>query len=110
MTKTTLPRAQALALLQRLATDDAFRTTYQQDAATALKSAGVPEDVVDSLEATSVAAATLRAKEVFQRAYEQVRDDLAEVCLCHRPPTISLTGAGATRAKADDATTSFSEP
>lgn len=110
MTTTTLPRAQALALLQRLATDDVFRKTYEESPAAALKSAGIPSELVDSLEATSVAPTTLRPKEVFERAYQQVRKEIAEVCLCHRPPAISLTTGGATRDKADDTTTSFSEP
>lgn len=110
MTDTTLSREQALALLQRLATDDEFRTSYEASPAAALKSAGISAALVDSLTPASVAPTKLRAKDVFQRAYDEVREEIAEVCLCHRPPTISLKSGGTTRAKGDGTTTSFSDP
>jgi len=110
MTDTMLPRGQALALLQRLATDDAFRATYQASPAAALKAAGIPAEIVDGLASTSLSPATLRPREVFEQAYRQVRDEAAAVCLCHRPPEIRLHPAKGTRGTDDGATTPFAEP
>ena len=110
MTDTMLTRGQALALLQRLAEDDAFRATYESSPAVALKAAGIPADVVDALGATSLAPLRLRPRDAFRQALAQVRDEVAAVCLCHRPPEIRLRSADRSRDKDDGATTSFAEP
>ena len=110
MTDTSLPREQALALLQRLANDDAFRTSYETSPAAALKAAGISAEIIAALAPTSLAPTRLRSREAFQKAYEQVREKEAEVCLCHRPPEISLRSGSRTRDGDGGATTSFSEP
>ena len=110
MADTMLERGQALALLQRLADDDAFRAAYEASPATALKAAGIPADIVDALAATSIVPMRLRSRDAFREALARVRDEAAAVCLCHRPPEIRLHSAERTRDKDDGATTSFAEP
>jgi putative modified peptide len=86
MTDTTLSRAQALALLQRLATDDDFRARFEDKPAKALTEIGVqPADVVD-LAGRCLHLRTLAPKEDFAQAVQQANDDeLARVAAFHIP-------------------------
>jgi len=84
-----LPKQYALVLLRKLADDDAFRTAYAHNPAQALRSIGVPENLIASLPA-NYGNLTLDSKAVFQTGLYQLIDEVARVSLCQRPPQISL--------------------
>ena len=109
MTDIKISKEQALDLLHKLATDDAFRSSYEISPLAALKSVGIPESVVIALSAQDLGATKLIGKDEFQSAFKQVQDDLAEVCLCHRPPSVNLRQHGVAEAKAEATSTSFAK-
>lgn len=84
-----LPKEYAIVLLRRLADDDAFRATYQQSPAVALREIGVPENLIAKLPG-NYKLKTLGSKLIFQSALYQVIDNVATVCLCQVPPQVHL--------------------
>ena len=109
MSDIQLSKEQALELLHKLATDDAFRSSYEASPLAALKSAGVPEGVVLALSTQGLEPTRLMGKDQFQNAFQQVQDDLAEVCLCHRPPSVNLHQHGVAGGKAAATSTPFAK-
>jgi putative modified peptide len=87
MADTVLPKAQAVALLQKLSTDDQFRASYMANPLKALESIGVP---TNDLPKSMPALTTLADKLVFAHAFAQVEANQAEVTCCLHPPTIKL--------------------
>ena len=84
-----LKKDYALALLRRLADDDAYRAAYEANPAQALRDIGVPESDIAKLP-PSYKNIRLASKLVFQTALYQVIDGVAAICLCHKPPQIAL--------------------
>lgn len=91
MPDSKLSREHSLALLQKLATDDAFRNRYEVNPATALAEVGVPQDVIDALHAASKSPLRLAPKTAFAAALEHYRQGVAEVCLCQITPQVKLS-------------------
>ena len=87
MADTVLSKPHAVALLQKLSTDDKFRASYMANPLKALKSIGVP---ANELPKSMPALTTLADKLVFAHAFAQVQADQAEVTSCLHPPTIRL--------------------
>lgn len=94
MTDTMLSKDQAIALLQKLSTDDKFRTSYEKSPGDALQAAGIPSEVIKSLPKGNLAPHKLNSKEAFAAALQQVRSDSANVHLCLRVPTVKLSDVG----------------
>ncbi len=91
MTETVLPKAQAIALLQKLAHDDGFRARYQAHPDRAMVEAGVPEAVVRALPASArKPLSKLASKGSFAAALSEVQADQACVNVCLTPPNISF--------------------
>ena len=86
MADTILAKAQAVALLQKLSTDDQFRASYLANPRAALTSAGIPGNVVN--EVPQGPLNKLADKSVFAAALAQVQADMADVCTCQVPPQI----------------------
>lgn len=84
---TVLSKAQAIALLQKLSSDDAFRSSYQANPLAALIGMGVP---ANQLPANMAPIAALADKSVFANALAHVQADLANVCACQQPPKIQI--------------------
>ena len=59
MADSKLSREHSLALLHRLATDDGFRSRYEQKPAAALAELGVPHETIVNLKGSCLAPATL---------------------------------------------------
>ena len=78
----------AAKLLQKLATDDGFRASYQADPRAALLQIGVP---ANDLPKKIDPVATLADKLVFAHALAQVQAGQASITACMHPPTISLS-------------------
>lgn len=85
---TVLSKAQAITLLQKLSSDDAFRASYQADPRSTLIGIGVP---ADQLPPRMSAIATLADKSVFTVALAQVSADLADVHACQIVPTVRMS-------------------
>lgn len=60
-----LSNEQGLALLKRLATDDAFRSAYSADPKSALASLGVDQATIDQLDEKCLAPVELADKTAF---------------------------------------------
>lgn len=74
MTDSTLTRDQAIALLRRLGTDDAFRTLFETKPAKALADAGVPSDTITGLKAGCLVPIKLAAKEDLLAIVDKLQD------------------------------------
>ena len=95
-TNAKLSREHSLALMHKLATDDVFRSRYEQKPAAALAELGVPLETIVNLKAACLAPALLAEKERFSQAYAELAHGAADGCLMMTPPTLRLDiGAGA---------------
>lgn len=81
MTDTTLSRAHSLALLQKLATDDAFRSRYEASPAAALVELGVPQSTIANLKAACLVPTTLATKAHFEAAHTELASAAADACV-----------------------------
>ncbi len=90
MADSKLSREHSLALLHKLATDDGFRSRYEQKPAAALAELGVPLETVVNLKASCLAPSTLLEKEHFSRAHRELSNAAADACIGMNPPTSKL--------------------
>lgn len=81
MADSKLSREHSLALLQKLATDDGFRSRYEQNPAAALAELGTLAETVANFMASCVTSGQLASKEKFAAAHRQLRDAGAEACV-----------------------------
>ena len=84
---TVLPKAQAVALLQKLSTDDKFRASYLANPRDALLGLGISPDLLPK---TMPALSTLASKAAFQQALAQVSSGDADCYGCQVPPHVRL--------------------
>lgn len=61
-----LSKEQSVALMQKFARDDGFRSHFEKDAAGALVAAGLSKELVASLDAKCVAPCALAEKSAFE--------------------------------------------
>jgi len=88
---TVLTKPHAVALLQKLSTDDKFRASYAANAGKALLKLGVPQATVNSMPpGHSAKLGTLADKSAFAAALAQLKSGHADVCVCFHPPTVRL--------------------
>jgi putative modified peptide len=85
---TVLDKPHAVALLQKLSTDDKFRASYKENPSGALTSIGIP---ANTLPGGMAPIKTLADKSVFAAALAQVQADMANVCTCQVPPQIRFS-------------------
>jgi len=90
MADSKLSREHSLALLHKLATDDGFRSRYEQKPAAALAELGVPLNTIVNLKASCLAPATLADKTHFQTAHAQLSATAADQCLVMIVPTVKM--------------------
>jgi putative modified peptide len=81
MADSKLSREHSLVLLQKLATDDAYRARYQEKPAAALAELGVPHETIINLKASCLASVTLADKAHFTKAQESLAKAEASSCL-----------------------------
>jgi putative modified peptide len=67
-----LTRDQGLALLRKLAADDAFRAAFEKDPAGALEGIGVPAGALESLDSKCLEQRTLATKQTFEKLLSDV--------------------------------------
>jgi len=92
-----LSREHSVALLEKLAKDDAFRAGFEKDPDAALRSIGVDEATLASLDAAGCRAPMrLAGKAVFQAELDRYRDS-EEECLTMISPLLRLGSGEASR-------------
>jgi len=80
-TNASLSREHSLALLHKLATDDGYRSRYEQKPAAALTELGVSLETIVNLKASCLAQITLADKAHFVEARRKLMDSDAVGCL-----------------------------
>jgi putative modified peptide len=90
MADSKLSREHSLALLHKLATDDGFRSRYEQKPAAALAELGVPHETIVNLKASCLVPATLASKEHFRASHAELASAAADQCLMMIWPTLKL--------------------
>ena len=86
----SLSREHSLALLHKLATDDGFRSRFEQGPVEALIELGVPHATIFCLKEECRMAKKLADKEVLADAWQQLCNAGAEVCIQMIIPSPSL--------------------
>jgi putative modified peptide len=86
-----LTRDEAMALLQKLSSDDGFRATFEKDPAAALKQVGIGNGDVAALPPTALAPQPLPPKEQFQQALDEIREGGVSDHICLIFPLLKLT-------------------
>ena len=89
-TNAKLSREHSLALLHKLATDDDYRSRYEQKPAAALAELGVPLEIIVNLKASCLAPAMLADKTYFVEAHQELSSAAADCCLGMFPPTARI--------------------
>ncbi len=90
MAVSKLTHEHSLALLHKLATDDGFRSRYEQSPAAALAELGVPQETIANLKASCRQPTTLAAKSHFADAHKALSQAAADACVGMFIPTIKL--------------------
>jgi putative modified peptide len=90
MADSKLSREHSLALLHKLATDDGFRSRYEQKPAAALAELGVPLDTIVNLKASCLAVVSLAEKTHFLQAHSELANATANNCLQMSSPNSKL--------------------
>jgi putative modified peptide len=85
-----MSREFAMVLLEKLSTDDSFRSIYEANPRQALTSIGVSEVFLDALSSTSLAPTVLADRNTLGEALKMLRQYACEMCVCHSPPQIRL--------------------
>jgi putative modified peptide len=86
-----LTRDESITLLQKLSSDDAFRTTFEKDPAAALQQIGIGNGDVAALPPTALAPQPLPPKEQFQQALDEIREGGVSDHVCLIIPLLKLT-------------------
>jgi putative modified peptide len=89
-TNAKLSREHSLALLRKLATDDDFRSRYEQKPAAALAELGVPLETIVNLKASCLASTSLADKKHFQTAHSELINAAAGACLQMIVPSLKM--------------------
>lgn len=71
----TLPQEEGIALIRKLAEDDAFRTLFEKDPRTAMKQLGISDEMLASLDPGCVNPRTLAPKEKFAELLKDVNSE-----------------------------------
>jgi putative modified peptide len=90
MADSKLSREHSLALLHKLATDDGFRSRYEQKPAAALAELGVPHETIVNLKASCLVPITLADKAQFTTAHKELSGAAKDACLLFIVPTAQL--------------------
>jgi putative modified peptide len=79
-----------LSLLDKLSSDDGFRSRFEQDPKSALSEAGIPAEHVATFPAEHVAPRVLPDKDFFVAERDRVENDIAAEYMCMIVPSSKL--------------------
>ena len=82
MANPTISKQQMLHLLDKLSSDDGFRSRFEQHPKSALAEAGISAAQIANFPAVQLAPNTLADKHVFAAERQRVAHDLADECMC----------------------------
>jgi putative modified peptide len=82
MANPTIGKREMLHLLEKLSSDDGFRSRFEKDPKAGLLEAGIGAAQVAAFPADQLTPGKLANKSVFAADHELVVNDLAEECLC----------------------------
>lgn len=88
MADSSLSREHSLALLQKLSTDDGFRSRFEEKPAAALAELGVPHDTIVNLKASCLASNKLADKQTLASAHQDLLEREINCCAQMHPPFI----------------------
>lgn len=72
MSNARLPKAQELSLMQKLSTDDAYRSRFEKSPTDALKEIGVSDSDIAALDPANLEPGTLADKDKIAAAHKQL--------------------------------------
>jgi putative modified peptide len=81
MADSKLSREHSLALLHKLASDDGFRSRFEQEPAAAMNEVGVPPETTANFMTSCNTSGRLASKERFSVARQQLLDASADACI-----------------------------
>ncbi|HET9031396.1 MAG TPA: NHLP-related RiPP peptide [Dokdonella sp.] len=90
MPDSTLSRDQAVTLLRKLGSDDAFRSLFEAQPAEALRSIGVAAETIEKLDAKCMTPAKLADKGAFLSASGQLNDSVVTNAMTMNTPKLNL--------------------
>lgn len=85
-----LPEEQGIALIRRLADDDAFRDRFSKDPAAALRELGVSDTVIKSLDSKCVEARALAPKDDFAALLDDINGEALQAAMRMQTPEVRL--------------------
>jgi len=94
MANPTITKQQMLNLLDKLSSDDAFRSRFQQDPKAGLIAVGVAQAHVATFPADKLGSGQLADKSVFAAERQRVAASVAADCLCMVVPGPGWKGGG----------------
>ena len=86
MSDSQLSKEHELGLLQKLSTDDAFRSRFEQNPAGALKEIGVPDAEIAALPAENLKPGLLADKAAIATAHQQLAEAKSSNHICMVAP------------------------
>ncbi|MBZ0221917.1 MAG: NHLP-related RiPP peptide [Dokdonella sp.] len=90
MAKTTLSTEQTRQLVHQLATNDAFRSSFETNPAKALATLGIEQAVIDGLDAKCLQPCKLGSKDVFQKANANLDEVTAQAYSSFLVPALRI--------------------
>ncbi|HMM68840.1 MAG TPA: NHLP-related RiPP peptide [Dokdonella sp.] len=90
MTDTKLTNDQAVALLRKLGTDDAFRSLFEAKPAMALHQAGIPPETIVGLNAKCLCPKQLADKSVYQDVASKLDRAVVAEAMAMNTPHLNL--------------------
>lgn len=88
MSNAVLTNEQATLLLNELATNDGFRSRFEEKPAAALVELGIPHETVVNLSASCLAPTRLAAPSAFAAALKELKSNSAQLCLSMITPQL----------------------
>jgi len=81
-----LPEEQGIALIRRLADDDAFRDRFSKDPAAAMRELGVSDTVIDTLDRKCLEPPTLAPKKAFAALLDDIEGEAFQAAMRMQVP------------------------
>jgi putative modified peptide len=85
-----LTQDQGIALLRKLANDDAFRASFESDPAAAMAGIGISQQTLDSLDSECLEQRTLAPKSVFEALLGNVDSEEFQLAMSMHVHTLNI--------------------
>lgn len=85
-----LTQEQGIALLRKLANDDAFRTSFETDPVAAMAGIGISQQTLDALDSECLEPRTLAPKAVFESLLANVESQEFQLAMSMHVHTLNI--------------------